>query len=184
MIDTKVEKTANGGVIIDIALPVLRFERVGAAYANLMRQLKKGQGVFSNHAENSEEEESLSSNDADFIEVDVTFLRSLDPKEWKDQDHYKVLGLELKRIDATEDDIKRAYRKIVLNHHPDKRKAKGETVSQDNDYFTCITRAYEILGEFFYFGFFFVKNERRGKERRTFCWRFSHTIAVKLAEKS
>lgn len=50
------------------------------------------------------------------------------------------------RFEATEDDLKRAYRKIVLNHHPDKRKAKGEDVKQDDDYFTCITRAYEILG--------------------------------------
>lgn len=33
-----------------------------------------------------------------------------------------------------------------MNHHPDKRKAKGEEVKQDDDYFTCITRAYEILG--------------------------------------
>lgn len=147
MIETKIEKTENGGVVIDIGLSLLRFERVGAAYANLMRQLKKGNVAFTDHTENSEEE-SVSSNDADFTEVDVNFLKSLDPKEWKDQDHYKVLGLELKRIAATEDDIKRAYRRIVLNHHPDKRKAKGESVSQDNDYFTCITRAYEILGEF------------------------------------
>lgn len=152
MIATKVEKNADGGVVIDIQLPVLRFERVGFAYANLMRQLKSG-GAFVNHTENSEEEESSSSNDTDFIEVDVNFLKSLDPKEWKDQDHYKVLGLELKRIEATENDIKRAYRKMVLVHHPDKRKAKGETVSQDNDYFTCITRAFEILGEFFLYFF-------------------------------
>ncbi|KAL5278168.1 DNAJC2 family protein [Megaselia abdita] len=146
MIDTRVEKTADGGVVIDIELPVIKFERVGSAYANLMRKLKNN-GALGNHAENSEEENSeSSSNDADYTEVDVGFLKSLDPKEWKDQDHYKVLGLELKRIEATEDDIKRAYRKMVLNHHPDKRKAKGETVSQDNDYFTCITRAYEILG--------------------------------------
>lgn len=50
------------------------------------------------------------------------------------------------RFNATDDDIKRAYRKIVLKHHPDKRKAQGEAVSQDDDYFTCITKAYETLG--------------------------------------
>lgn len=33
-----------------------------------------------------------------------------------------------------------------MTHHPDKRKAKGEEVKQEDDYFTCITRAYEILG--------------------------------------
>lgn len=52
----------------------------------------------------------------------------------------------LQRFNATDDDIRRAYRKMVLQHHPDKRKAKGENVNSDDDYFTCITKAYEILG--------------------------------------
>lgn len=50
------------------------------------------------------------------------------------------------RFNATDDDIRRAYRKIVLKHHPDKRKALGEEIRQDDDYFTCITKAYETLG--------------------------------------
>lgn len=37
-------------------------------------------------------------------------------------------------------------RKKVLRHHPDKRKARGEKVDQDNDYFVCISKAYDILG--------------------------------------
>lgn len=32
-----------------------------------------------------------------------------------------------------------------MKHHPDKRKAQGEDVKQDDDYFTCIIKAYEIL---------------------------------------
>lgn len=52
------------------------------------------------------------------------------------------------RYNATDDDIKRAYRKIVLKHHPDKRKAQGENVNSDTDYFTCITKAYETLGKY------------------------------------
>lgn len=28
------------------------------------------------------------------FELDVEFLKALDPKEWKDQDHYAVLGLQ------------------------------------------------------------------------------------------
>lgn len=34
----------------------------------------------------------------------------------------------------------------ILKHHPDKRKALGEEVRRDDDYFTCITRAWEMLG--------------------------------------
>lgn len=57
-------------------------------------------------------------------------------------------SIDLSRYNATDDDIKRAYRKIVLKHHPDKRKAQGENVCTDDDYFTCITKAYETLGKF------------------------------------
>lgn len=38
-------------------------------------------------------------------------------------------------------------RMMVLRHHPDKRRAAGEEVREDDDYFTCITKAYEILGD-------------------------------------
>lgn len=79
-------------------------------------------------------------------EDDMEYLRSLDPKEWKSQDHYKVLGIPTLRYRATEEIIKTAYRKKVLKHHPDKRKALGEEVKADDDYFTCITMAYETLG--------------------------------------
>lgn len=80
------------------------------------------------------------------FKLDIDYLKSLDPKDWKNQDHYAVLGLKKMRFEATEDDIKRAYRKIVLKHHPDKRKALGQEVKQDEDYFHCITMAYETLG--------------------------------------
>lgn len=50
------------------------------------------------------------------------------------------------RFYASDEDIRRAYRKIVLRHHPDKRKGQGEVIDPEDDYFTCITRAYEFLG--------------------------------------
>ena len=34
----------------------------------------------------------------------------------------------------------------MLRHHPDKRKAAGEEIKLDDDYFSCITKAFEILG--------------------------------------
>lgn len=36
------------------------------------------------------------------------YLKTLDPREWKHQDHYAVLGLKHKRFNATEDDIRKA----------------------------------------------------------------------------
>lgn len=38
--------------------------------------------------------ESNISDDNSTFEVDVDYLKGLDPKEWKDQDHYAVLGLK------------------------------------------------------------------------------------------
>lgn len=81
------------------------------------------------------------------IEDDITFLRSLDPVKWKEQDHYKVLGLHQYRYKAKDEDIKRAHRQMVLRHHPDKRRGAGEEVRDGDDYFTNITKAYEMLGD-------------------------------------
>ncbi|XP_012223305.1 dnaJ homolog subfamily C member 2 [Linepithema humile] len=94
-------------------------------------------------SESSDEEEDLSQYQ---FEDDLEYLRSLDPRDWKDQDHYAVLGLKNLRHKATEDIIKRAYKQKILKHHPDKRKAMGEEIRPDDDYFTCITRAWETLG--------------------------------------
>ncbi|XP_044764551.1 dnaJ homolog subfamily C member 2-like [Coccinella septempunctata] len=78
---------------------------------------------------------------------DLEYLRSLDPKDWKQQDHYRVLGIPTLRYDASEETIRSAYRQKVLRHHPDKRKAKGAEIKVSDDYFTCITMAYETLGD-------------------------------------
>lgn len=115
-------------------------ECVGAAFLRYYSIKCHGEGALLQTSELSEKAEEVT------FEDDVDYLRSLDPKEWKQQDHYAVLGMKSLRYRATDDDIKRAYRQKVLKHHPDKRKAQGEEVRSDDDYFTCITKAYEILG--------------------------------------
>lgn len=59
------------------------------------------------------------------------------------QDHYAVLGLSKYRYKATEEQIKRAHRKKVLRHHPDKKAAAGST--EDDSFFKCIQKATDIL---------------------------------------
>ncbi|KAI0768323.1 DnaJ domain-containing protein [Trametes elegans] len=71
-------------------------------------------------------------------------LLTLDPKEWKKQDHYAVLGLSHLRYKATPDQIKIAHRKKVLKHHPDK-KAGVAGDSNDDAFFKCIQKAFEVL---------------------------------------
>lgn len=55
------------------------------------------------------------------------------------QDHYRTLGVAR---NATSADIKSAYRKVVLAHHPDKSGSK-----QSAELFLKATEAYEVLGD-------------------------------------
>ncbi|KAF1982298.1 DnaJ-domain-containing protein [Aulographum hederae CBS 113979] len=68
-----------------------------------------------------------------------------DAKDWKNQDHYAVLGLSKYRYRATEDQIKRAHRKKVLRHHPDKKAAAGS--DEGDSFFKCIQKATEVLSD-------------------------------------
>ena len=52
-------------------------------------------------------------------------------------DHYKELGLER---DASQTDIKKAYRKLALKWHPDKNEGKDEN-------FKKINEAYSVLSD-------------------------------------
>ena len=62
------------------------------------------------------------------------------------QDHYAVLGLSRYRHKATEAQIRRAHRKKVLKHHPDKKAAASHGSSEGDDaFFKCIQKATEIL---------------------------------------
>ncbi|XP_055468512.1 dnaJ homolog subfamily C member 2 isoform X1 [Psammomys obesus] len=91
---------------------------------------------------------SEESEDEELQLEEFPMLKTLDPKDWKNQDHYAVLGLGHIRYKATQRQIKAAHKAMVLKHHPDKRKAAGEPIKEgDNDYFTCITKAYEMLSD-------------------------------------
>lgn len=56
------------------------------------------------------------------------------------KDYYKILGLS-SRV-ASEDDIKKAYRKMALKYHPDKNKSSGA-----EEKFKEIAEAYEVLSD-------------------------------------
>src|SRR4051794_15103014 len=54
-------------------------------------------------------------------------------------DYYKVLGVDKK---ASQDDIKKAYRKLARQHHPDTNKDAGA-----EERFKQISEAYDTLGD-------------------------------------
>ena len=121
-------------------------EPVGRWFLSKWERIHSSRTLSHGAASDSSGDEEEDEGDDSIYEDDLEFLRSLDPKETKDQDHYRVLGLAKLRIKATDDQIKRAHRLKVLKHHPDKRRAAGEETKDDDDYFSCITKAFEILG--------------------------------------
>ncbi|EXF77554.1 DnaJ domain-containing protein [Colletotrichum fioriniae PJ7] len=82
-------------------------------------------------------------DDGEISEAEDPMMLQRDAKDWKNQDHYQVLGLTKYRWKATEDQIKRAHRKKVLKHHPDKKAAAG--IVDDDSFFKCIQKATEVL---------------------------------------
>ncbi|TFY58837.1 hypothetical protein EVG20_g8003 [Dentipellis fragilis] len=64
-------------------------------------------------------------------EEESDHLLMLDPKDWKNQDHYAVLGLSHLRYQATDEQIKIAHRKKVLKHHPDKKAGVAGDANDD-----------------------------------------------------
>lgn len=55
------------------------------------------------------------------------------------KDYYKILGIS---NSATDDDIKKAYRKLALKYHPDKNKTAGA-----EEKFKEVAEAYEVLSD-------------------------------------
>jgi len=56
--------------------------------------------------------------------------------------YYDILGVAR---DATETEIKKAYRRKALELHPDKAILRGEDVEEANQNFALLAEAYEIL---------------------------------------
>ena len=69
--------------------------------------------------------------------------KKLSVEDLKKKDYYKVLGLEDLKWQATEDQIRSAYRKLVLKYHPDKI---AEPSEEDRQIFIHIQDAYDTLG--------------------------------------
>lgn len=64
----------------------------------------------------------------------------LELKKSKRKDYYKILGIEK---DADDNQIKKAYRKVALIHHPDKNPGDDDAAERFKD----ITEAYETLSD-------------------------------------
>src|ERR1700760_2807218 len=58
------------------------------------------------------------------------------------RDYYEVLGL---KKGASDDDIKKAYRKLAMKHHPDRN--QGDGAKKAEEHFKEAKEAYEMLSD-------------------------------------
>ena len=65
-------------------------------------------------------------------------------KDWIEKDYYKVLGVSR---DADEREIKRAFRKLTVQHHPDKAHQNGVSPEEAQKKMAAINEAYEVLSD-------------------------------------
>ncbi|KAJ5378036.1 Zuotin [Penicillium cataractarum] len=154
--------------VVNVSLPSLPsgwsadkdFKPVGALSAAVQRNIEPVGPHFlaharrKRHARTFSEDERIQAQqnvkkteedeDEDISEDEDPMMLSRDAKDWKAQDHYAVLGLTKYRWRATPEQIKRAHRKKVLRHHPDKKAAMGQRDENDN-FFKCIQKATELL---------------------------------------
>ncbi|KAL2848357.1 DnaJ domain-containing protein [Aspergillus pseudodeflectus] len=154
--------------VINVTLPALSadwsadkdFKAVGKVSAATQRNLEPVGPHFLAHARRKRHQRTFSEDeriqaqqnvkkteddeDDDISEDEDPMMLQRDAKDWKSQDHYAVLGLSKHRWRATPEQIKRAHRKKVLRHHPDKKAALGDRDENDS-FFKCIQKATEML---------------------------------------
>lgn len=84
--------TENPTYTVAIRDPLVQ-KRVQCAGPHFVKYLHKVRFGVDGILSSASSIDEILANDVEF-EIDVDYLRSLDPKEWKDQDHYHVLGLK------------------------------------------------------------------------------------------
>ncbi|OAG37144.1 hypothetical protein AYO21_08679 [Fonsecaea monophora] len=127
--------------------PVMRkIEPFGAQFLAYARRKRHGRTFSEDQRLEAlkKVKKSEDDDDGEISEPEDPLMLARDAKDWKGQDHYAVLGLSKYRYKATDEQIKKAHRKKVLKHHPDKKAAAGQSDENDS-FFKCIQRAHEIL---------------------------------------
>lgn len=76
---------------VGAALKTIHVQCAGPHFQKLLSRLRNGVG--GDGVELIVDSDEVVSDEKFEIDIDITYLRSLDPKEWKEQDHYRVLGI-------------------------------------------------------------------------------------------
>lgn len=124
-----------------MAISQKQIEQAGVAYQTLCKQIAYG----SEYNEKEEEEKKSSkkkkgNDDESDDEMEQQFQKDWEQKRKKrtkgsqllTTDHYAVLGLEEIGVAASDGQIKKAYRKLALEYHPDKQVQNQQTAEDES----------------------------------------------------
>lgn len=91
------ECSSKSSEVIHISLDLFRSQSYQCAGRRFVEYYGKSLSKHGHELSRASSESNISDDNPAF-EVDVDYLKCLNPKEWKDQDHYAVLGLKSLRF--------------------------------------------------------------------------------------
>ena len=119
----------------------------GVAAGNKAQQQRQTSVDFSSLGDDDRNDR----NDADFAAKFSNRKKKTKTKTASRKDLYALLGLQHERWMASEHDIRKAYRKAALEHHPDKKRAASQgdlkKLHENEERFKAIQDAYETLSD-------------------------------------
>ncbi|GAM28076.1 hypothetical protein SAMD00019534_112520, partial [Acytostelium subglobosum LB1] len=128
--------------------PCIRsIDPVGKAFEFIWKRVQKKEPDTGLYEDRQADDGSSSSSSDDDGDKDEHFKKLKEKyqgksKDWlKDIDNYEIMGLAHLRWRATENDIKNAYKKMILICHPDKNEGGSDEA------FKSLQKAYDVLSD-------------------------------------
>jgi len=121
-------------------------EAAGSRFATFLKK-KTGEWNDLDEVQAGDEQDKKQEGDEEAFTAKMANKHKTWSKE-KAEDYYELMGLGDLRWRANAEEIKAAYRKMILIYHPDKMKAASEKHQEVNDeIFKSIQKAYDVLSD-------------------------------------
>lgn len=114
------------------------FEAFGRTYHRRVKNVGRGRSASSESLDDDEKERKASKKQEEAILK--KYRKSLRGKTFTDLTMYQQLGLGDVGFDVTEDQVKKAYHRVLIEHHPDKT---GKTEKDPN--YLAVQKAFATL---------------------------------------
>ncbi|EGC37691.1 hypothetical protein DICPUDRAFT_29919 [Dictyostelium purpureum] len=120
-------------------------EPVGKQFELVWAKIQKGDieviGLVDSDSENKEDKSS--GEESEDLEQFKKKYHSRQLAKQAEQDHYEIMGLGHLRWRANDNDIKQAYKKMILVCHPD----KNQDLGGNDEAFKALVKSYNILSD-------------------------------------